>query len=117
MPSPAVSLFGPNPTSLKDLESQEKANQTVRNAEKKIDEQWPLLDVDGSGKLGKDKIKELILKIKLFFEHFDDQIFDEAYSSFKSLVDGDMPKESACTFYLTLLNKQQIRMLGVLWPK
>ena len=63
------------------------------------------MDVNGAGRLGKDKIKELVLKIKSTIQIFDDQIFDEAYSTFESLIDGDMLKESVQNFYLRFLGK------------
>ena len=83
----------------------------IDDIQKKIDEQWPLLDVDGEGKLGKDKIQELVLKIKSTSQIVDDQIFDEAYSSFESLIDGDMLKESVQTFYFRLLGKLRTSQL------
>ena len=79
--------------------------RVIDDLQKKIDEQWPLLDVSGEGKLGKDKIKELVLKIKSTSKIFDDQIFDEAYSSSESLIDGDMLKKSVQSFYFRLLSK------------
>ena len=63
------------------------------------------MDVNKEGKLGKDKIKDLVLKIKSTSQIFDDQIFDEAYSSFESLIDGEMLKESTQSFYFRLLGK------------
>ena len=50
------------------------------------------MDVNKEGKLGKDKIKELVLNIKSTSQIFDSQIFDEAYSSFESLIEGEMLK-------------------------
>ena len=89
--------------------------RVIDDLQKKIDEQWPLLDVDGAGKLGKEKIKELVLKIKSTSQIFDDQIFDEAYSSFESLIDGDLLKESFQTFYFRLLGKlRSSQLLGTL---
>ena len=81
--------------------------RVIGDLQKKIDDQWPLLDVNGAGKLEKDKIKELVLKIKSTSQIFDDKIFDEAYSNFESLVFGEILKDSFQNFYFRLLGKMR----------
>ena len=69
------------------------------------------MDSNGAGKLGKQKIKELVLKIKSATQIFDDKIFDEAYSNFESLVYGEMLKDSVQNFYFRLLGKMRSSQL------
>jgi capsid portal protein len=79
--------------------------RVIGDVQKKIDEQWPLFDDNRAGKLGRQKIKELVLKIKSPSQIFDDKIFDEAYSNFEDLVFGEMKKESVQNFYFRVLGK------------
>ena len=85
--------------------------RVIDDLQKKIDEQWNKFDVDGRGKLSKEKIKELVLKIKSTSQILDDQIFDEAFSNFESLVEGEMLMESVQNFYFRLLGEMRSSQL------
>lgn len=67
--------------------------KVIDSIEKKIDEQWPLFDTEGSGALGKDQIKEIILKIKSPLQEFDEDIFSDTFDSYEKVQDGTIIKE------------------------